>query len=92
MISTKVPNIGGKIVQDTIQVLGLNLSENRQTGELAESSGISTEFYPTLQQRKGRSVVFRDAGTPYGDPTQVWEWDGKLLVVDEGSLYYDGFN
>lgn len=92
MISTKVPNIGGKIVQDTIQFLGLNLSENFKEGEISDSRNLTTEKFPVISQRKKREKVLRP-GTPpleWSDPTQIWEWDGKLLVIDEGTLYYNG--
>ena len=63
--------------------LGINYTENYKEGELAEGFGLSTEKYPCLYQRKGRSKIREDV-------TDIFEWDGKLIFVSGGVLFYDG--
>lgn len=87
-----VKSPGEKTGRQTLQFYGLNLSENYRDGELSDSRNITTENFPIISQRKKREKVLRP-GTPpieWNDPTQIWEWDGKLIVIDNGTLFYDG--
>lgn len=64
---------------------GFNATENHQEGELAECYGLSTENFPCLSPRRGRAEI------PFENyVSDIFEWDGKLIVVSGGLLYYDG--
>lgn len=82
----RLPNGFVKARTQTMQFLGVNLTENYQDGEMADSKNLSTLQYPTLSQRKGRAVL-----EGYSDNvTDLYEWGGHLVVVDAGTLYVDG--
>lgn len=81
----RLPNGFVKARTQTMQFLGINLTENYQDGELADSKNLSTLQYPTLTQRKGREEL-----TGYESVSDMYEWDGKLIVVSNGQLYVDG--
>ena len=85
MILPKLPYTMNKVQRQITEFLGLNLSENTKEGELSDAYGLSTEKYPSLTQRAGRTAL-----DGYTEPTDIFEWDGKLVVVDDGLLYYDG--
>ncbi len=82
------PNYKHSRVKTKIQTLdfrGLNLSAGAGEGELSDSKGITTKDYPWMVQRPGRAPV-----EGYSYPSDVFEWDGHLVVVDSGYLYMDG--
>lgn len=79
-----MPEATEKYEQQNVNFLGLNLSENRQAGELADSKGLSTANYPCITQRKGRTAV-----EGYSAPTDMFEWDGHRVVIDGTQLLYD---
>lgn len=81
----ELPYSMGKTRRQITQFLGLNLSENTREGEMTDTLGLTTENYPTLSQRGSWAQL-----DGYTAPTDVFEWDGKLVVVDGGTLYYDG--
>lgn len=80
-----LPYAPQKVRRLTTAWLGLNRTENTRAGELAASCGITTEHYPVLTQRRRRKAI-----EGFTAPCELAEWDGKLLVVDGGVLYYGG--
>ena len=81
----KLPRGGGARGQEVVAFRGLNRTENTQEGELRDASGLSTAAFPVLTQRGKRTAL-----EGYAAPTDIFEWDGHLCVVDGGVLYYDG--
>lgn len=82
----RLPNSFVKARSQTVQFLGINLTENFQDGEMNDCKNLSTLQYPTLTQRKGREAL-----EGYDNMvTDIFEWDGKLIVVSNGTLYVDG--
>lgn len=82
----RLPNNFVKSRAHTVQFLGINLTENTQDGEMSDCKGLSTLQYPTLSQRKGREPL-----EGYSDNvTDIYEWGGHLVVVDNNTLYVDG--
>lgn len=80
-----IPKAFNKRSLQTIRFGGINLTESASEGELRDSKNMTTAYYPTLQQRKARTQV-----SGYSAPVDLYEWDGKLIVVDNGMLYIDG--
>lgn len=70
---------------DTVAFLGLNRTDNTQDGEMRDMQNLSAEQFPTLTQRQMRTEL-----EGYTDPTDLFEWDGHLVVVDGMELKYDG--
>ena len=70
--------------QQTVQFLGINYMDVASEGTFEDTKNISTERFPCLSPRKGRSV---EAG--YENVTAVYYKDGQFLV-DGTNLYYDG--
>ena len=64
--------------------LGLNRSDNRQAGEFSEQTNLSNRRYPYLAPRLPREKK------EYTDPSALFAWDGKEIVVAGSQLYYDG--
>lgn len=81
----ELPNTKRKLRRQVTAFLGLNRTDNNQEGELADSYGVSCAGYPFLTQRDPQEEV-----EGYSAPTDLFEWDGKLVVVDGGILHYDG--
>lgn len=82
------PNYRSSVVKNKVQTMdfrGLNLSAAAGEGEMSDSKGISTADYPWLTQRPQRAPI-----SGYDEPTDIYEWDGHLVVTDNGVLYYDG--
>lgn len=80
----RLPNGFVKARTQTMQFLGVNLTENYQDGEMSDCKNLSTLQYPTLSQRKGRDVV-----EGYSDVADMYTWDNKLIIVDNSTLYVD---
>ena len=74
-----------KIQRQITAFYGLNRSKSAKEGELTDSLGMSTADFPCLTQRAGREKI-----SGYSAPSDLFEWDGKLVVIDGGMLYYDG--
>ena len=70
--------------QQTVQFLGINYMDVASEGTFEDTKNISTERFPCLSPRKGRSI---EAG--YENVTAVYYKDGQFLV-DGTNLYYDG--
>lgn len=70
--------------QQVLPFLGLNYSHNFQDGELAQAQNLSDLRYPCLSPRPARAQETRQA------PTALFAWDGKLILVDGTTLFYDG--
>lgn len=81
----RLPYNRTKIQRQITAFYGLNRSESAKEGELTDSIGMSTADFPCLAQRAGREEI-----SGYGAPSDLFEWDGKLVVIDGGVLYYDG--
>lgn len=64
---------------------GLNRTQGAGDGELVSCINMTTEAYPALQVRAGRTEVGR-----WYNATDVYETDGHLVVVAGSRLYYDG--
>ena len=81
----KLPYKGTRREREIVAFLGLNRTEATKEGELRDAKNMAVGEYPTLTQRKARTAL-----TGYDAPSDIYEWDGHLLVVDGGVLYYDG--
>lgn len=81
----RLPNGFMKSRARTVQFLGVNLTENYTDGEMFDCKNLSTLQYPTLSQRKGREQV-----EGYSDVQDMYTWDDKLVIVDNGTLYVNG--
>ncbi len=81
----KLPAPSVKRSVDAVAFLGLNRTENTREGEMRDTQNLSTEAFPCLVQRRARVD-----DTAYRDPTDLFEWDGHLLVADGGVLKLDG--
>lgn len=81
----KIPYSTQKTKRQNIAFYGLNRTDNTTDGELSDSCGISSNRFPYLTQRKGRSMY-----ADYMDATDVFEWDGHFIVVSGGFLFVDG--
>ena len=72
--------------QQIIAFRGLNYGEGAVDGEFSETENLSTARFPCLSQRAGRATEGH-----YAQGTNVFcDADGKLLVIDGMSVYYDG--
>lgn len=72
--------------QQIIAFRGLNYGEGAVDGEFSETENLSTARFPCLSQRAGRATEGN-----YAQGTNVFcDADGKLLVIDGMSVYYDG--
>ena len=70
--------------QEVIPFLGINYSDNFRIGELAQAKNLSDVRYPYLSPRNPRGKEEKTS------PTAIFSWDGKLILVDGTTLYYDG--
>lgn len=80
-----IPYKNLKREQEIVTFRGLNRTENVRDGDLKNAVNLSTKSFPCITQRGKRTAV-----TGYTAPDDIFEWDGHLLVVDGGVLYYDG--
>lgn len=80
----RLPYTAGGRAQEIVAFRGLNRTENTREGELQNAVNMSTKDFPCLTQR-GK----REAAGEHERATDLYEWDGHLLVVDNGVLYYD---
>ena len=85
MTLPKLPAQSTKRAVDTVAFLGLNRMENTTDGEIRDAQNLSVSEYPCLTQRGKRLPV-----SGYSAPTDIFAWDGHLVVVDGGKLYLDG--
>lgn len=82
----QMPYRSGATRQEIVAFGGLDRTENTREGELRDSAGIVSEHYPIMTQRLPREAV-----EGYTDPTDIYNWDGRLIVVTAaGTLYVDG--
>lgn len=83
----------GRSRRQVTQFGGIDYGEQAGAGELSESRNLSARRFPSLTQRRGREAVPPDwEEGAYGSPTALFAWQGKLVVVDGTTLYYDGQN
>lgn len=88
-----IPHKQTKRTQEIVAFRGMNRTQNTQDGDLSDATNLSTAQYPTITQRGKRTLVHKTttpAVTDYSNPTDIYAWDGHLVVVDDGVLYYDG--
>lgn len=78
----KVP--GNRLEQYTVAFRGVRYGEGARDGELEDSRNLTSERFPCLSPRGGRSTE-----GSYGDATAVF-FKGKMLVVDGTKLLYGG--
>lgn len=85
------PNTG-KTKQQLIGFGGVNYSAGASDGELAESLNLSSRMFPALTQRVGRTEITPKEEDSWRniEPTGLFSWNGKLLIIDDGTIYYDG--
>ena len=70
---------------NTMQFLGLNLTNNTQEGEFKDTLGLSSADYPYITQIPER--IHMDG---YNTPSDIYVWDRDLFVVDGTSLKKNG--
>ena len=72
--------------QQIISFRGLNYGEGAVDGEFSETENLSTARFPCLSQRAGRATEGH-----YANGTNLFcDAQGKLLVIDGITVYYDG--
>jgi hypothetical protein len=72
--------------QQIIAFRGLNYGEGAVDGEFSETENLSTARFPCLSQRAGRATEGH-----YANGTNLFcDAQGKLLVIDGITVYYDG--
>ena len=69
---------------ETFKFLGINHTENTQEGEMSDSYGITLDSYPCVRTRRGREKIEK-----YKSPSDIFEFDSHVAVVDSGILYFD---
>lgn len=74
-----------KTEQSIVAFRGLNYGEGAQDGQLESSRNVTSERFPCLSPRAGRSTEGE-----YANATAVYYFRGKRLVVDGTKLLYDG--
>ena len=82
----------GKTKQQLVGFGGVNYSAGASDGELSESLNLSSRMFPALTQRMGRTAIAPKEGDSWRniEPTGLFSWNGKLLIIDDGTIYYDG--
>ena len=79
----KVP--GNRREQYTVAFRGVRYGEGSRDGELEDSRNLTSERFPCLSPRGGRSTE-----GSYGDATAVYYFRGMRFVVDGNKLTADG--
>lgn len=79
----------------SLQIMGINLTDNYQDGQMESCKGISTERYPYISTRDMKELV--DTGIPDGyQPISIYAWEKLFVVSNEPSpsggykCYYGG--
>lgn len=80
-----LPNKITKLKRTQLEFGGLDLRENPGEGALRDSAGISTRAFPHLAVCGGSRKL-----TEYANPTDMFEHNGRLFVVDGEQLMCDG--
>lgn len=73
-----------KYRSEIMEMRGLNLSDNTQTGDLADCKNLSSRRYPYFSTRRARSNL-----AEYSDITAITAWE-RLVAVRGTQLLYDG--
>lgn len=73
-----------KYQSEIMEIRGLNLSDNTQSGDLADCKNLSSRRYPYFSTRRARSKQ-----TDYSDITALTAWE-ELVAVKGTQLLYDG--
>lgn len=82
-----LPDVGRgpeKTRRQTVELGGLNYTQDVREGELADSRGVSCAQWPCLTQRQGRRRARRAEGCQ-----SLYAWD-KLVTVEGSDLCYGG--
>ncbi|MBR4304213.1 MAG: hypothetical protein IKT81_02655 [Clostridia bacterium] len=74
-----------KLKRSNLQFGGLNLCESAEAGEVRDSIGVSSRAFPYISVCGGRERIESCL-----DPVDMFEYDGRLAVVDGDTLRYDG--
>lgn len=85
MILPKMQYAPNKYKKTIVNFGGINYGQNYRDGELQESLGLSSEQFPCLSQRSGRTRT----GT-YTDPKAIYSTKDKLAYVNGTMFIYDG--
>ena len=70
----------------TIDFKGYSVKPIIEDGQMRDMKNLSSDGYPNMTQRKMRRVV----ADKYSKPSSIASRKEKLVVVDNGALYYDG--
>lgn len=84
----KLPSMkysSGNMKQNLSVFGGLNRRIGAGDGELINCEGLGATSYPALSPRAGRGVY-----NTYASPTDIYEWDGHVVVADGYNLLLDG--
>lgn len=83
----KLPSLTqvGQYGRQTVEFKGLNRTEGAADGEFTDMENLACYHYPAMGTRKGR-VPLQD----FENATDLFEWNGHLVVVADAILYYDG--
>lgn len=84
----KLPNMkyGSGDIRKTLSVFGgLNRKIGAGDGELIDGENLGASAFPALSPRAGRGVY-----NSYTSPTDIFEWDGHVVIVDGFDLLLDG--
>lgn len=73
-----------KSTKQVIRFGGINFGENFIDGELLDCSGLSSDRFPCISQRRGRDIQ-----SAYADPTALFAGEA-LAVVDGTNFLYNG--
>lgn len=86
MFLPRMPYVFDKKRREAVSFGGINRTEQHRDGQMTNSLGVSSGLFPTLSQSK----PFVPTAGYEKDITDVFEYDGKLAVISNSTLYYDG--
>ena len=64
---------------------GVNIRDDAAEREFLDCRNLAFDAYPSLSPRAGRGVYGE-----YSAPSDIFEWDGHVVVADGTTLLYDG--
>lgn len=71
-----------------VAMRGINYSDNRTDGDLAESQNVSTRRWPYLSPRSKREKVPMSGSTDYSNVTAMTSWADSFVTVRGTDLWY----
>lgn len=84
MYFPELPYQVAKHQSEIVELRGLNLSDNTQSGDLADCRNLSSRRYPYFATRRARQKL-----TAYSGVSAITAWE-KLVAVEGTQLLYDG--